>query len=114
MPAVTLRWTCSRTNKSPERPRRPLQHNADPQTTHGNNSTEVLEMPVSPEGYGCKGHRTSHLCLLYQSVVLSVIDYGLGLTTMPQTNLLKLDRVQNEAITVILGTTQDYGAPFVK
>ena len=31
-----------------------------------------------------------HLLLLYQSVVLSVIDYGLGLTTMSQTNLLKL------------------------
>ena len=31
----------------------------------------------------------------YQSVVLGVTDYGLGLTTMAQTNLLKLDRVQN-------------------
>ena len=38
---------------------------------------------------------------------LSVIDYGLGLTTMVQTNLLKLDRVQNEAMRVILGTTKD-------
>ena len=39
-----------------------------------------------------------HLFLLYQSVVLSVTDYGLGLKTMAQTNLLKLDRMQNEAI----------------
>ena len=38
---------------------------------------------------------------------LSVIDYGLGLTTMAQTNLLKMDRVQNEAMRVILGTTKD-------
>ena len=30
--------------------------------------------------------------------MLSVIDYGPGLTTMAQTNLLKLDRVQNEAM----------------
>ena len=37
----------------------------------------------------------------------SVINYGLGLTTMSQTNLLKLDRVQNEAMRVILGTTKD-------
>ena len=35
------------------------------------------------------------------------IVYGLGLTTMSQTNLLKLDGVQNEAMRVILGTTKD-------
>ena len=40
-------------------------------------------------------------------MVLSVIDYGLGLTTLPQTSLLKLDRVQNEAVRVILRTTKD-------
>ena len=45
--------------------------------------------------------------LLYQIVVLSVIDYGLGLAVMSQTNLLKLDRVQNEAMRVILGTIKD-------
>ena len=45
-----------------------------------------------------KGIEQCHLFLLYQSVVLSVIDYGLSLTTMAQTNLLKLDRVQNEAM----------------
>ena len=33
-----------------------------------------------------------HLFLLYQSVVLSVTDYGPGLTTVAQRNLLKLDR----------------------
>ena len=44
--------------------------------------------------------------LLYQSVILSVIDYGLGLTTLSQSNLLKLDRVQNKAMRVILGTTK--------
>jgi len=40
-------------------------------------------------------------------VELSVTDYGLGLATMVQINLLKLDRVQNEAMRVILGTTKD-------
>ena len=54
-----------------------------------------------------KGIEQRHLFLLYQSVVLSVIDYGLGLTTMAQTNLLKLDRVQNEAMRVTLRTTND-------
>ena len=38
-----------------------------------------------------KGIEQCHLFLLYQSVVLSVIVYGRGLTTMAQTNLLKLD-----------------------
>ena len=54
-----------------------------------------------------KGIEQRHLFLLYQSVILSVIDYGLGLTTLSQSNLLKLDRVQNEAMRVILGTTKD-------
>ena len=57
-----------------------------------------------------KGIEQRHLFLLYQSVILSVIDYGLGLTTMSQSNLLKLDRVQNKAMRVILGTTK--GTPF--
>ena len=35
---------------------------------------------------------------LYQSVVLSNIDYGPGLTTMTQTTRLKLDRVQGQAM----------------
>ena len=54
-----------------------------------------------------KGIEQRHLFLLHQSVILSVIDYGLGLTTLSQSNLLKLDRVQNEAMRVILGTTKD-------
>ena len=40
-------------------------------------------------------------------MVLSVIDYGLGLTTIAQTNLLTLDRVQGEAMRSILGTTKN-------
>ena len=47
-----------------------------------------------------KGIEQRHLFLLYQSVILSVIDYGLGLTTLSQSNLLKHDRVQNEAMRV--------------
>ena len=54
-----------------------------------------------------KGIEQRHLFLLYQSVVLSKIDYGLGLTTMSQTNLQKLERIQNEAMRTILGTTKD-------
>ena len=53
-----------------------------------------------------KGSEQRHLFLLHLSVMLSVIDNRLGLTTMARTNLLKLDRVQNEAMRVILGTTK--------
>ena len=56
---------------------------------------------------GSKGIERRHLFLLYQSVILSVIDYVLGLTSLSMSNLLKFDRVQNEAMTVILGTTKD-------
>ena len=48
-----------------------------------------------------------HLFLLYQSVILSVIDCGLCLTTLSRSILLKLDSVQNDATRVILGTTKD-------
>ena len=54
-----------------------------------------------------KGIEQRHLFLLYQSVILSVIDYGLGLTTLSQSNLLKLESVQKEAMRVILETTKD-------
>ena len=54
-----------------------------------------------------KGIEQCCLVLLYQSVLLSVIDYGLGFTAMAQTNPLKLDRVQNVAMRVMLGTTKD-------
>ena len=61
-----------------------------------------------------KGIEQRHLFLLYQSVTSSVTGYGLDLTTMAQTNLLKRDRVQNEAMQVILGTTRDTPTETVK
>ena len=59
------------------------------------------------EAMSAKGFEQRYLLLLYRNVVLSITDYGLGLTTMAQTNLLNLDRVQNEAMRVTLGTTKD-------
>ena len=53
------------------------------------------------------GIEKHHLFLLYESVAVSGIDYGQGIIQMAQTILLKLDRVQNEAIRVMLGTTKD-------
>ena len=90
---------------------------------HGINFDRMLTYKTQVEStkLGCKkgpsalkamaskgiGQRHRHLFLLYQSVILSVIDYGLGLTTLSQSNLMKLDRVQNEAMRVIWGTTKD-------
>ena len=54
-----------------------------------------------------KGIELRHLFLLYQGVKRSVNDYGQGLTTLSPSNLLKLGRVQNEAIGVTHGTTKD-------
>ena len=54
-----------------------------------------------------KSTEQRHLFLLCQSEVLSVTEYGLSLAAMAQTNLLKLDRVQNEAMRDILGTTKN-------
>ena len=58
-----------------------------------------------------KGIEQRHLLLLHQSVLLSVTDCGLGLTTMAPTNLLKLDRVQSEAMPVVVGTTKESRPP---
>ena len=56
------------------------------------------------EAEATKGIEQRHLLLLYVTVVFRITDYGLRLTKMAPTNLLKLDRVQNEAMEVILGT----------
>ena len=83
----------------------PLWQNVDLRKTCGKNSTEVQEMSVSHEGFGCKGYWTT-------PPLSTVSKYGAQcywLRTKPHnngtiTNLLKLDRVQNEAMEVILGT----------
>ena len=47
------------------------------------------------------------LFMLLTSLVLSVIDYGLGLVTISKTQLQKLERIQNEAMRTVLGCTRD-------
>ena len=47
------------------------------------------------------------LFLMMQLVVLSVIDYGLGLLTLSNTQLERLERIQNEAMRTVLGCTRD-------
>ena len=102
-----LQWRSHRTHEQSQIPRDPLRQNAYVQDAGRINKTQVQKRTVHVKSHGFKGIEQRHLFLLYQSVILSVIDYGLGLTTLSQSNLLKLDRVQNEAMRVILGTTKD-------
>ena len=45
-----------------------------------------------------KGIEQRHLFLLYQNVLLNIIDFGLDLTTQSQSKLMKLDRVQKNKL----------------
>ena len=71
-----------------------------PKKKIGAEGGHVPPSPPTKSATESQQNRTYFL-LRYQSVVLSVIDYGLGLTKMPQTNLLKQDRVQSEAMSHI-------------
>ena len=50
------------------------------------------------------------LFILYQALVLSVIEYGLGILTLSATQLKRLEVIQNEGMRVILGCTRDTSA----
>ena len=68
-----------------------------------NDSTESARKARQSNTMAAVGTKQCHLFLLYQqSIVLSVTDYGLGLTTMAKTNLLKLNAVQNEEMRTML------------
>ncbi|RUS78738.1 hypothetical protein EGW08_013489 [Elysia chlorotica] len=47
------------------------------------------------------------LFVMFQLLILSVLDYGLGCLTLSEANLLKLERLQNEAMRAVLGCTRD-------
>lgn len=50
------------------------------------------------------------LVILYQALVVSVIEYGLGLLTLSASQLKRLDVIQNEGMRAILGCTKDTSA----
>ena len=50
------------------------------------------------------------LCLLFDMLVLSQVDYGFGLLTLSKTQLQRLDVIQNEGMRAILGCTKDTAA----
>ena len=47
------------------------------------------------------------LLILYQTLVLSVVDYGFGLQTLSKTQLERLEVIQNQGMRTILGCTRD-------
>ena len=50
------------------------------------------------------------LVILYQALVVSVMEYGLGLLTLSKSQLQRLDVIQNEGMRAILGCTKDTSA----
>ena len=47
------------------------------------------------------------LLILYQTLVLSVVDYGFGLLTLSKSQLERLEVIQNQGMRTILGCTRD-------
>ena len=45
------------------------------------------------------------LVILFQTLVISVVEYGLGLLTLSDTQLNRLEIIQNEGMRTILGCT---------
>ena len=50
------------------------------------------------------------LVILFQTLVISVVEYGLGLLTLSDTQLNRLETIQNEGMRTILGCTKDTSA----
>ena len=50
------------------------------------------------------------LVILYQALVVSVMEYGLGLLTLSKTQVQRLEVIQNEGMRAILGCTKDTSA----
>jgi hypothetical protein len=48
-----------------------------------------------------------HLVLLFQGLVLSVVEYALAIFTVSQTQIQRLEHIQNEAMRILLGCTRN-------
>ncbi|BFZ05508.1 hypothetical protein BsWGS_08547 [Bradybaena similaris] len=53
------------------------------------------------------GFQQRTLFLLMLALVISPLEYGLGLLTLSPTQITKLERIQNEAMRAVLGCTRD-------
>ena len=55
----------------------------------------------------CANMHQRVLLILYQTLILSLIDYGFGLFTLSKTQLQRLEVIQIEGMRTILGCTLD-------
>ena len=55
----------------------------------------------------CANMHQRVLLILYQTLILSLIDYGFGLFTLSKTQLKRLEVIQNQDMRTILGWTRD-------
>ena len=72
--------------------------------------TKARKGLLAMKAVASKGISQRILLILYQTLVLSVIEYGFGLMTLADTHLKRLDSIQNEAMRIILGCTKDTSA----
>ena len=77
-----LQWRSHRTHELSQIPWDLLWQNADVQDAGQINKTQMQERTICVESHGWA--KQCHRFLLYQSVILSVTDYGLGLITLSQ------------------------------
>ena len=49
----------------------------------------------------------ANMLILYQTLILSVVDYGFGLLTLSKTQLQRLEVIQNQGMRTILRCTRD-------
>ena len=54
------------------------------------------------------------LFILFQALILSVVDYGLGLLTLSKAQLDRLETIQNQGMRTILGCTRDTSCKAVR
>ena len=55
----------------------------------------------------CANMHQRVLLILYQTLILSLNDYGFGLFTLSKTRLKRLEVIQNQDMRTILGCTRD-------
>ena len=48
-----------------------------------------------------------HLCLLYEGLVMYVLEYAMAILTFSRKQIERVERIQNEAMQIILGCTRD-------
>ena len=100
-------WRSHRTHEQSQIPRDPLRQNADVHDVGRINKLRYKKGLSALKAMASKGIEQNQLFLLYQSVILSVIDYGLGLTNLSQSEHADFQKDAKRSNELILGTAKD-------